>query len=97
MEYGSQKYRFVAKEDLGKPWFKSLPAGAAWQADGSLKKGDTTLVVCDAKDAARNAASNQKAIEHQHKGVGAPLRDKGATFTIESETAPQIAVPPSRV
>jgi len=97
VEFGSQKYRLVTKSDIGKEWCKHLPDGASLQADGSIKKGDTTLMVCDAKDAARNAASNQKAIERMHKDTGASLRNKGADFSIESEAAPQIAAPPSRV
>ena len=96
--YGSQHYRFVPQSDVGAPWMKSLPVGAVVQADGTLKNGDTTLMVCTAEHAARNAATNAKAIERQHKNTAQDdLREPNAGFTVESEAAPQIAAPPSRI
>lgn len=99
VEYSSQHYRAVTKADIGSAWCKELPNGASFQADGSIKKGDTTLMVCDAKDAARNAAINAKAIERQHKDVPrAPLTGNEAGFTYESAPADHtIAAPPSRI
>jgi hypothetical protein len=59
---GNLGYRAVHKDQIGKvPWLKSLPPGAVVQADGSIIKGDTILMVADGKDAARNAARKQAA------------------------------------
>lgn len=50
-------YRKVTKDQVGKvPWLTELPAGATINADGSIQKGDTVLMVADAKNAARNVA-----------------------------------------
>lgn len=100
VDFGSQGYRFANKSDIGQPWLKEMPQGATTTADGSIKKGDTTLMVCDAKTAARNAASNRKAVERMHKDtVDSTMRAKGAAeFTYESAPADhQISAPPSRV
>lgn len=62
-------YRAVTKADLGTSWFREAPIGATEQADGSYVLGDTILMVCDAKDAARNAALNAREVELQTKRV----------------------------
>ena len=53
-------YRAVEKSDEGKEWFKEKPHGAEWQADGTLRLGDTVLMVTDAKTAARNQLAKQR-------------------------------------
>lgn len=60
VDAGQNGYRVVTKEDLGTEWFKEVPLGTTERADGSYLKGDTVLMVCDAKAAARNAALNQR-------------------------------------
>ena len=59
---GNMGYRAVTKDMVGKQdWLKALPPGAVVQADGTILKGDTILMVADGKDAARNAARRQSA------------------------------------
>lgn len=57
---GNLGYRVVNKDQVGKAeWLKALPPGATVAADGSIEKGDTVLMVCDGKTAARNSARKQ--------------------------------------
>lgn len=51
---GNNGYRPITKEDVGQPWFREIPAGATVLPDGSIAKGDTQYMVCDAQRAARN-------------------------------------------
>lgn len=54
---GNSGYRAVHKDQIGKhDWLKSLPPGATIEADGTIVKGDTILMVTDGKNAARNSA-----------------------------------------
>lgn len=54
---GNLGYRTVNKDQVGKAdWLTALPPGATIEADGSIVKGDTVLMVADGKIAARNAA-----------------------------------------
>lgn len=67
---GNLGYRTVNKDQIGKvPWLTELPAGATVDPDGSIRKGDTVLMVADAKDAARSAA--RKAAQTQRLGDAA--------------------------
>lgn len=57
---GNLGYAAVNKDQIGKvPWLTELPPGATIDADGSIRKGDTILMVADAKNAARNVARRQ--------------------------------------
>lgn len=56
IEAGNDGYRVVTKADIGQEWLKELPPGAKIVAGGAIRKGDVTLMVCDNKRAARNAA-----------------------------------------
>lgn len=63
-------YRAVNKDQIGKvSWLKEAPPGATFDADGSIRVGDTILMVADAKSAARNAA--RKAAQTQRLGDAA--------------------------
>lgn len=54
---GNLGYTLVSKDAIGKEaWLTKLPPGARITADGAIQKGDTVLMVADAKTAARNAA-----------------------------------------
>lgn len=100
VDYESQDYRFVTQADVGAPWLRALPKGATVQADGSIKKGDTTLMVCDAKSAARQAVTNAKMVERQQRDVAqVPLRNSApeSQLIFESAPGPAISAPPSRV
>lgn len=69
---GGMGYRAVNKTQIGKePWLTALPPGATIDADGSIRKGDTVLMVADAKNAARNVARRQAATAQLSEGVGA--------------------------
>lgn len=57
-------YEPVTKADVGKEWFTAIPEGAEVLADGTIQKGDTILMKCDAKRAAQNAyRKNQLTME----------------------------------
>ncbi len=59
---GNLGYRAVNKDQIGKvPWLTALPAGATVDPDGSIRKGDTVLMVADGKTAGRNIARRQAA------------------------------------
>ena len=98
VQYGSQGYRFATKADLGSAWLKSLPQGASLSADDTIRQGDCTLMVCDAKAAARNAALNQLQINSQLKQVveGPFVRQgkPGQTWVEVEQADHQIAAPP---
>lgn len=67
--HGRNGYRLVTKKDIGQPWLKELPAGAALQADGSIRNGDTVLMVCDAQSAAKNVLRKARDTEHRLTGA----------------------------
>lgn len=53
----SMGYKAVSKDQVGKEaWLTALPPGATFDADGSIRKGDTILTVAAGADAARNSA-----------------------------------------
>ena len=56
-------YKPANKSDIGSEWLKALPPGAVVNADGSIQKGDTILMVADGKTAARNSARKQAATQ----------------------------------
>lgn len=63
-------YRAVTKDDVGKnDWFKELPGGTSYAADGTIRNGDLTLMVCDRESAARN--QKRKEIETNARLTGA--------------------------
>lgn len=54
---GNLGYTAVNKTQIGKvPWLTALPPGATIDPDGAIRKGDTILMVTDAKNAGRNVA-----------------------------------------
>jgi hypothetical protein len=53
-------YKAVNKSDVGKQsWLTALPPGATIDPDGSIRKGDTVLMVTDAASAGKNSARRQ--------------------------------------
>lgn len=65
-QHGSKGYRPVnghsVKDggDAGTPWLTQLPPGAVLQADGSIRRGDTTLGVCTADEAAKSEIAKRQ-------------------------------------
>ena len=60
IEFRNQGYRAVTKDDIGQnDWITGMPEAAVVGPGGELRIGDTVLMVCDAKTAARNAAMVQ--------------------------------------
>lgn len=57
--HNQRGYRVASKEDIGQPWLTAMPPGASEGADGSIRKGDTVLMVCDAPQAAKNERAKQ--------------------------------------
>lgn len=69
---GNLGYKAVNKSDIGKqPWLTALPPGATVDADGTIRKGDTVLMVTDAKTAGRNVARRQAQTQNMSDNVGA--------------------------
>ena len=56
-------YRLVSKEDLGQPWFSGMPLGAVEGPGGTIRKGDTVLMVATKERAAMNAAAKARRTE----------------------------------
>lgn len=75
-------YKAVHKDEIGKhPWLKALPPGATINADGTIQKGDTQLMICDGKTAARNVARRQlqtQRLTDEAKAAAGGLLDVGA-------------------
>jgi len=103
VQYGTEGYTQVTKDDLGKPWLQSLPAGASIGVGGGIHQGDCVLMVCDAKSAARTAAIVQRQTERMVKDsaagdflqLGQAVKGTDPTFT--SEPGREIKAPPSRI
>ena len=68
---GNLGYKSVSEQDVGNPWLTSLPPGATVAADGSIRKGDTMLMVADGKTAARNAARKAALTKQMTRDVAA--------------------------
>ncbi len=69
---GNLGYRAVNKSQIGKePWLTKLPPGATVDPDGSIRKGDTVLMVTDGQTAARNVARRQAQTKNMNDNVGA--------------------------
>lgn len=78
---GNAGYRTVHKDQIGKEaWLKSAPPGSTFDADGSIRKGDTILMVADGKQAARNsarkAAQTRRLTEDAQSAAGGLLAQK---------------------
>jgi len=69
---GNLGYKAVNKSQIGKePWLTALPPGATVDADGTIRKGDTILMVTDGKTAGRNVARRQAQTQRFNDDVGA--------------------------
>lgn len=74
-------YRLVSEQDKGQAWLTDLPPGATITADGSIRKGDTVLMVCDGKTAARNAA---RKANHANSMENAAIAARGGLVDVGS-------------
>jgi hypothetical protein len=87
-------YRAVTKDDVKKPWLKDLPPGADWAADGTLRKGDLTLMVADQGTAARNRFRSQTRTMQAVDGAASTKMEELRRISVESE--PTVTQLPSR-
>lgn len=83
---GNRGYALVTKEDVGEgKLLPGLPAGAVFQSDGSIRQGDTVLMVADAERVARNEfhkrARTASATRGAEGGFDAALAAVGGTPT----------------
>ena len=62
-------YRLVTKDDVGQPWLRERPPGAQEFPDGTIRNGDTVLMVADQQAAARSAAVKARAVDQRLTGV----------------------------
>lgn len=99
VEFGNLHYRSVTKDDMGTEWFKSMPEGAVLGADGTIHQGDCTLMMTDAKSAARAAAAIQYRTNQMTRSDSAAgkLMELGATHpgsdpTIDVKAGEEIRV-----
>lgn len=68
--HGRKGYRLVdANKDKKEPWFTALPPGTTVAADGSIRNGDTVLMVATAADAGRSALAKQMETERRVTGA----------------------------
>lgn len=96
--HGRKGYRPVTSEDIGKEWLKELPLAAQTNADGTIRNGDTILMVCDRESAARNELRKRAETQARLDGsVNAFMQNlqasgtavRGAEPTIEKLTPKQ--------
>lgn len=90
-----QGYRTVSEKiDFGQRWPTDMPPGAYWAQDGTLRKGDLTLMVCDQQTAARNRfrqqATTMKQVEGGASAKLAELR------SISAKAEPTVDILPSQ-
>jgi len=87
-------YRTINSEDVGEKWLTSLPPGAAWAADGTLRKGDLTYMVIDREGAARNRFRQQSQTMKQVEGAASSKLEELRGISAQSE--PTVEVLPSK-
>lgn len=79
---GNRGYKSVTKDDVGPgKLLEKLPAGAAIQPDGTIRQGDTQLMIADAQRVARNEftkrAHTEASIRGAEAGFNAALKEFG--------------------
>ena len=79
---GNRGYRLVTQDQVGDgKLLASMPAGTKVGPDGSIRQGDTVLMVADAKDVARNEfqkrARTESATKGAEAGFAAALKEMG--------------------
>jgi hypothetical protein len=87
-------YRTINEEDVGQDWLTEVPPGAAWAADGTLRKGDLTYMVIDQQGAARNRFRQQSKTMQQVEGAASSKLETLRKISAESE--PTVEVLPSK-
>ncbi|HKR57140.1 MAG TPA: hypothetical protein VJS20_12640 [Gemmatimonadales bacterium] len=79
---GNRGYKAVTKDDVGEgKLLKELPAGASISADGTIRQGDTQLMIASADRVARNEftkrAKTESSIKGAEAGFNAALKEFG--------------------
>jgi len=98
VQFGTDGYKEVTKDDLGQPWLKEMPAGAQVGVGGSIHQGDCVLMVCDQQHAARNAAITRHGIDRMTKNSMSGFQARGVPqdhLTMTVEPGREIKAPPS--
>lgn len=67
--HGNKGYRLATESDVGQSWLTHMPPGATKMADGSIRRGDTVLMVCSQKDAAKNELVKRVRTEERMTGA----------------------------
>lgn len=81
--HGRKGYRLATKTDIGQPWLEKMPGGAQLNADGTIRNGDTVLMVASTQDAAQNELGRRVATEQRVSGY----RDSFANMVAEAKRA----------
>ncbi len=89
-------YKAITKQDLeSRPdWLTKQPPGAYWHADGTLRKGDLTYMVCDKETAARNRFRQQSKTMQQVEGAASSKLEELKRISAQSE--PTVDILPSK-
>ena len=98
---GNRGYKAVTQADVGEgKLLKELPPGAAFAADGTIRQGDTQLMIAPAERVARNEfnkrARTESAMKGAEAGFAAALESMGvrpvksAAPSIQKEVGPHI-------
>lgn len=104
--HGGRGYRVATKTDVGQAWLTKLPPGAELGADGSIRKGDTVLMVCDAQQAAKNQRAKEIRTANRVTGMTSVLAAKakqdgagwkGVDPTVESKPSTPFKAPVATV
>lgn len=94
--HGRRGYRAVTQKDVGKEWLTAMPPGTQVGADGTIRNGDTILMVCDREQAARNEHAKQVLTQSRIEGAQATFEDnvskvfRAAGAPIPKGTAPTV-------
>lgn len=104
---GNRGYQAVTKDMVGEgKLLPTLPAGAAWHVDGTLRQGDTQLMVATADRVARNEFNKRARTEASTRGAeagfeaaldavgGRPVR--GASPFIQKEVGKPVELAPTQ-
>lgn len=110
---GVEGYRLVTKADVGQDWLTELPGGAMVQGDGSIRNGDTVLMVTTRERAATNEmrhrleterrtdgahGSFQRAIDEARRASpGLDVRGLAPTIEVLPPTEREASLPPQPV
>lgn len=100
--HGNRGYRAATQKDIGEKWLTAMPPGAELGPDGTIRRGDTMLMVATAEQAARNEAVKRAETAKRVNGMEGAFAQqvasdragwKGADPTVTKEALSPIKAP----